>query len=280
MGKLNFHLFLFRLFIIGILLLVLLYSVLHKKERVEGFTNNSPRILNLVLYSKDNGGPYDKMQKITQKYYNTFSNVDTFYYCYSPDLETNYKVKDNILYIKGSETYIHGILKNTISAFEYFKDQLSNYDYVIRSNISTIVRFDLLSDYLKKKINPVQYACALCFRGDVKYSSGTTITLSSSVVSTIIENKEKIDYSIIDDMSIGKFIMKNMPDVKMDELFPDIPNNGFYMIPDLSADKEKIKNFMKGKEIVFFRNRDANENRLLDANQMDLIVDILLDLKP
>jgi len=279
MAKLTFHILLFRLCIIGILLVVILYSVLHVRSKVDGFTSkNYPRILNLVLYSTDNGGPYDKMQKITNKYYNTFSNVDTFYYCYSPDLETNYKVKDNILYIKGKETYIPGILKKTISAFEYFKDQLSVYDYVIRSNISTIVRFDLLSDYLKN--NPVQYACALCFRGDVKYSSGTTITLSSSVVSKLVENKEKIDYSIIDDMSIGKFIMKNMPDIKMDELFQDIPNNGFYMIPDLSSDKEKIKNFMKDKEIVFFRNRDANENRELDANQMGLIVDILLDLKP
>jgi len=262
----------------------MLYSLLHVRSKVEGFdttTNtykNYPRILNLVLYSTDNGGPYDKMQQITKKYYNTFSNVDTFYYCYSPELETDYKVKNNILYIKGSETYIPGILKKTISAFEYFKKELPNYDYVIRSNISTIVRFDLLSDYLES--HPVQYACALCFRGDVKYSSGTTITLSSNVVSTIVEQKEKIDYSIIDDMSIGKFIMKNMPDIVMDELFIDIPNNGFYIIPDLSADKEKIRNFMKGKEIVFFRNRDEKENRSLDAKQMEIIVDILLDLKP
>lgn len=243
----------------------------------ERFQNNievQPRILHLVLYSMDDGGPYDKMRNITQPYYSTFPNVDTYYYCYSPTITVPYVMENNILYIQGSENYIPGILKKTILAFEYFQDKLPTYDYVVRSNISTIVRFDLLGNYLFT--HPVQYGCSLCFKNKVHYSSGTSITLSSKVVASLLERKNDVDYSIIDDMSIGKFIMEYMPDVTMEELCSDFPNNGFYFVPD-GMDTDDIANVVKNTKIVFFRNRNQNENREEDARQMEIIVDILLN---
>jgi hypothetical protein len=55
----------------------------------ESFNNNNSEvsILNLVLYSSDNGGPYDRMRNLTDNYYKRFHFVTTYYYCFKPDLE-------------------------------------------------------------------------------------------------------------------------------------------------------------------------------------------------
>ena len=233
------------------------------------------RILNLVLYSTDNGGPYDNMKNILDKYYSTFPYVDTYYYCFSPNLAHTHELKGNVLYIKGNETYIPGILNKTIFAFDYFKDKLSNYNYVIRSNISTIIRFDLVAEYFKH--NTVKYGCTLCTdANNIPFSSGTSIIFSPDIITNIVNNKNKLDYSTIDDVSIGNFIQKHMPEIKMEPILSNLPNNGFYSVPNLDNDKNKILDLVQDNKIAIFRNRN-DDNREIDVKQMNTIVDLLLE---
>jgi hypothetical protein len=255
------------------------------KENFRG-DSDPVKILQLVLYSSDNDGPYDKMKKATEKYYNTFKNVKTVYYKFDPYLTKDYELKDNILSIKGEESYIPGILEKTFHVLQYFKEELKNYDYVLRSNISTIVKFDELSDELKN--NRVDYGCALCF-GIEKYeetdkvlppeifSSGTSIILSGKLALNIIENEKYADKTIIDDVSIGKLIFEKFPKIKMKQIFSDEPQNNFYFFPNLNGDVNKIKEFMKEKKIVFFRNH--NGDREIDYKQVEIIIQILLGNK-
>jgi hypothetical protein len=198
------------------------------------------------------------MLKITNEYYSLFNNVDTYYYCYDNSVKAT-ELKGNILYIKGNETYIPGILNKTIAAFEYFKENLNNYNYVVRSNISTIIRFDLLIKELQLK--KVKYGCALCneLKG-INYSSGTSIILRSDLVLDLISNKEMIDYSLIDDVSIGKYM------------------NEIGIMPEpILTDKFHFLNLNENIETgnkVFFRNRN-DKDRNLDADQMEEIINKL-----
>ena len=236
--------------LILILILVLIYFKIFSLFEVPF------RILHLVLYSKDKH--YDNMQKLTNKYYKKFKNVDTYYYCYSPYIKGPYELKDNILYIKGDETYIPGILKKTIDAFEYFNS--FSYNYVIRSNISTIIRFDLLIPELKNK--NIKYGCALPLSlNGINYSSGTSIILSPDTVNLIVKNRNKLDYSLIDDVSIGKYMKEE--NIYMTNI------NKFHFITEFPT--EEIFN----KDIIFFRNR-ISENREIDTNNMSKIIDILI----
>lgn len=255
-------------------------------ENFDANVNNSglPRILNLVLYSTDNGGSYDKMKELTQSYYRTFPNVNTIYYRFEPTIQNPHELRDNTLLIKGEETYIPGILQKTVKALEYFKPTLDHYDYIIRSNISTIIQFDKLSDELK--INPVQYGCGLCWGienvgkttdiGNI-YSSGTSIILSSATVARILENKQFIDETVIDDVSIGNLISKKLPDVEMEPVLKHVPNNGFAFVPNFKKESGNTLNrFMDetSGQIVFYRNH--NGDRELDVSQMTQIIDYLL----
>jgi hypothetical protein len=269
-------------FIIFLVVLIVLSNIFLYTESFDNSNVSEVRILNLVLYSSDNGGPYDRMRIMTEKYYKRFHFVTTYYYCFKPDLEKDFELKDNILYVKGDETYIPGILQKTIDAFEYFREEIPKYSYVVRSNISTIIRFDILQDDLKN--NAVKYGCALCWNMEhdnktvhpyspIIFSSGTSIIFSSDVVMNIINNKNKLDMQKIDDLSIGEFVENEMPEVKLQPVLKNTKNFGFHFVPDLKEDRDKIKELIQDNKIIFFRNH--NGDRELDANQMAIIVDVL-----
>ena len=173
----------------------------------------TPTILNLVLFSEESS--YTDMYKITNEYYKKFRNVKTVYYCFSPSINNDYSFdKDkNILYIKGSETYIPGILDKTIKAFQFYADYKC--DYVIRTNISTTVRFDLLGEELMK--TPIEYGAGLVLPMDWKkelssyiYASGTCIIFSKKTFLKLLEKKDLLDKESIDDVSIGILMNKEL----------------------------------------------------------------------
>jgi hypothetical protein len=267
----------FKQYVILILIVILLACLFIKPEPFD----TPIQILNVVLFSKNNE-PYERMQQITNNYYKKFNNVHTYYYCYDENLQEDVLLKDNILYLKGSETYIPGILEKTILVLEYFRDEIPKYNYVIRTNISTIVRFDLLEKNLRE--NPIDYGCAVCFSIEYNkkknelpenqyiFSSGTSIIFTPEVALNIINNKDKLDKELIDDVSIGKFIQIEMPDIEMKSVMNNIPNNGFLFVPSLN-DREQIKQLVHDDNIVIFRNN--NGNRELDADQMNTIVELL-----
>ena len=240
----------------------------------ETFETNK-EILNLVLYSTDNGGPFDTMQKILEEYYKKFSFVTTYFYCCNPDLETEYKLDRNILYIKCTDSY-PVLIGKTIRAMEYFKDEIPKHKYLIRTNVTTIVRFDLLQPDLSN--NPVDYGCGLCYDLNNKdgqpFSSGTSIIISSDVAMNMINNKDKINMKDIDDIGTGIYIKNEMPHIEMKPVLKDIPKYGFYFINNMGEDRVKIKQFIDDNEIVFFRNNNGGE-RKVDINQMKIIIDIL-----
>jgi len=276
-----------KIFLMVLLIIVIVISLFIL--RVETFDNGEPiKILNLVLYSSDGGGPYDRMQKMTRDYYKKFSFVTTYYYCFDPKLEKDFDLQGDVLYVKGDESFIPGILQKTIDAFEYFKDEIPKYKYIVRSNISTVVRFDLLEKDLRE--NAVKYGCALCWNMEynkrkqdlpentIIFSSGTSIIFSPDVLLNIINNKDKIDMGKIDDASIGEFVQNEMPEVEMQPVLKNTTNFGFHFVPNLDEDKEKIRTLIKDNKIIFFRNH--NGNRELDANQMRIIIDVLEDGAP
>ena len=263
----------FLLNIVLIIIIVTLLSIIIKSYSFESFTNNIS-IINLVLYSNDK--EYDTMYDITKKYYSKFSNVKTIYYKFNQDLTNNYELKDDILHIKGNETYIPGILDKTIKAFQYIENNY-HFEYVIRSNISTIVDFDLLTEYLQGI--PIQYGGGLknMISGDKNhpdlekliYASGTSIIFSKSTLKEFLNKKQHIREDLIDDVSIGVLMRDHLYYVQQHY----IPENRFIFIPDENGDRSKIIDVIRDKSYIFYRNRQPD--RKTDVKQMEIIIEYL-----
>jgi hypothetical protein len=246
----------------------------------EGFVENKPsklKYINLVLYS-DNA-EYNEMKEITHKYYKKIENVKTIYYKYYEKMNEEYLMEGDVLKIKGKETYVPGILEKTVKAMEYVEND--EYDYLVRSNISTIVDFKLLDEELKKK--PIEYGGGLInnlqkldenagIKDDahfgLNYVSGTAIIMSKNTLKEMIKQKDKIDYKIVDDVSIGALM-------RLLKKEPVLVKEGSFFI--VSEGEENIIKNISEKSYIFYRNR--NPDRKTDVKQMRIIIDHLMKQK-
>ena len=170
------------------------------------------KILNLILYSTDIP-EYVQMKEILSKHLKR-SKIEHYFYYYNSNQTEEFMLKDDMLSIKGKENDIPGILEKTLKSFEYFQNK--EYDYIVRSDISTVVNFKELGGYLYS--NPIDYGGPLLCNNKLdkssikseNYVSSTCIILSKKVVKTLIDNKaEVLNYEIADDVSIGMYLHNN-----------------------------------------------------------------------
>lgn len=222
------------------------------------------RIVHLVLYSDE--PHYQQMYQLTRKYYAQFNNIRTIYYKFSKTISTPFEFKDDILSIKGEETFIPGILDKTIQCFEWVEKNIKNYDYVIRSNISTIINFEILVPLIQKE--PIEYGGGLLWKHEypIEFISGTCIIFSNQVFNKLVQYKDNFDRTLIDDVSIGKFIKENIP-----EVFPMVVLSEYFIfVPDCKGDENILKQHIHSKQYIFYRNRADDRNT--DIQQMQIII--------
>lgn len=252
------------------------------------------KILNLVLYSDDID--YNEMYKILNDFYKHYEDYDnkhffvkTYYYKFNNTIDNDIELIDNIINIKGDETFIPGILDKTLIAFKYIEKEFNenNYDYLIRSNISSILDFNLFSETLKQ--NPIHFgSTSIGFLNcidkqsgiiDDKYfnlyfAGGTNIIMSKYAYKNLLNNINLFDKTIIDDVAIS--IVFNQLNIKCELL---IENKHIYMINELHNidDLNNIDEIIMKKYLVY-RNNNKKKDRSIDIQGMKKITSKLLSI--
>lgn len=233
--------------------------------------NFTPKILNLILYSKDEA--YEQMYEILTTYLN-YKDIEHYFYCFDNSIEGDYEIVENILYFKGTESFIPGILDKTLKAFELFKDY--NFDYIIRSNISTVINFDYLLKYLSYL--PFDFGGPFSYCGNyVSPSDGMTeekhkiygkygfvggccTIFSKKIIHQLLEHKTDIqNLEMIDDLAIGIGINKFIKNYQKSLL----------SFPNLSFNTNKIQKYK-----IIYRNK--RNNRLDDVQAINELVSQLI----
>jgi hypothetical protein len=245
----------------------------YNEEKFDRDLSQSIKIIHLVLFNPDEH--YLKMYQTTRRYYKSLKNVRTLYYTFSENIDTEFVVKDDILYIKGKETYVPGILDKTIKAFEFCYLYMKDYDYVVRSNISTVIHMDLLRHHLLGpknldfgggdviKLGWIDNSAGISDKRywGTEYPSGTSIIFSKSffkrMMMDVLNGSKKFDRQIIDDLAIGIFVKYHYPDIT-----PLYIKKGF------------VVNKPYAKDTVFYRNK--HEDRRNDLRNIEDIVNHLL----
>jgi hypothetical protein len=211
----------------------------------------------------------DRNKELIQIQRNNFIKndlMDYYFITYDKSLTREFKLMKDTLFIKGSESHLN-ILDKTIKSLRYFTTN-KNYDFIVRTNISTAFNYKLLYNYLNEiprnniyiggnlyklvwldprsgvtKENTQKYSL-----NDLFFFQGTCIILSRDVVKFILDNSNNLKYDIVDDVSIGLFIKTYLPNAYLK--YTNMP---------------KISRVLKDKKIyninsVLYRHKSYNDN--------------------
>ena len=162
---------------------------------------------------------------------------------------------------------------------EYNENEINNYDYIIRTNISTIIDFNLLASELEK--TPISnygstHTLNLCWLDrpsgiidntyfNTTFASGTNIILSKNGCKLLIDNSHILNKTILDDVSIG--ILFKQLNIKCDSFFVD----KFIIVPILN-NEDDYKVLMNNNYFVY---RNCN-GETIDLLQMKNISELLI----
>ena len=175
-------------------------------RRKEGYSEPQT-IANLIIYNESVDHEREKKQ-ILETYLSTVPHL-IYYFVTFRDQEPELVVEKNMMYIKGEEGFIPGILDKTMCAMTYLHDNFS-YTYLVRSNISTII---LWNRFPWHEMKGLDYASTnvLRFIPDIPFAQGTNIILSRDAVSFVLENAPRLDRTIIDDVALAKLLLTRYP---------------------------------------------------------------------
>ncbi len=119
------------------------------------------------------------------------------------------KIKNNILTVKSSDKY-QDIGYKTLQAFDWVDSNL-NFDYIIRINTSTFLNTDKLIKFLAENKNEYLYRGRILNNKfdetHIKWVSGAEILMSKNTFKLLLKNKNKFDFSLPDDVAIGKLLL-------------------------------------------------------------------------
>lgn len=169
--------------------------------------------MNIVILVIANDHPryYYEMQNTWKKYMNMHPNIKTFFIKGNPDLDEDVVLdeKESTIYVKTGEEYIPGILEKTVKSMEYIKYHYE-YDYLFRTNLSSFVDLYKLYEFIHLESTQwIHYGGIILTPADIKfgYVSGAGILFSPTAVEYILDHQSELDYSIIDDVAIGKLLI-------------------------------------------------------------------------
>jgi len=212
------------------------------------------KILILVIYS--NLLVYNEMLKLQRSYLHNHPNIDVYFVAFKDQLDDIVVDKD-ILWFKGKES-LPNILLKTFNGVKYAMNHAS-YDYLVRTNISTLIHLKNLYSFLESSPRNLFYTGKLMTCKRTLFMQGTAIILSMDVVKQLLA--KPIIYDIVDDVKIG-LLIKNR--------FPTIYDN-------LSNVKlPKFTHNQIDNNSVFIRNKHP-KNRHLDIANMKKTITLYLD---
>ena len=155
---------------------------------------------------------YDEMVKIYWipfiNYVNkNHKNIKIFLLYNSPISDFLQPIKDNILIFNFKENIIPGVLQKTIESFEFIESNIK-YNKILRTNLSSFFIIDNLIKLYETLPDHNLYAGITGIHLGMKFVSGAGIWLSTDVIKYIIENKNNLNYRIIDDVSLSLLVSK------------------------------------------------------------------------
>ncbi len=178
----------------------------------------TPKILVLII-ACDSPEVFFENQKTWRSYMHLDrEHVEVYFIKADPKLDTTSSIVDDVIWSKTEENYIPGILNKTILSMEAILPRLDEFDYVLRTNLSSFYYFPKLLEFLKTAPQ-TNFYCGVDYYG--WFASGAGFILSPDLVKLLVENKSHFldNMASFDDVLIGHFLRpRGVPIVPADRV--------------------------------------------------------------
>jgi hypothetical protein len=158
----------------------------------------------MLVISSDTFPVYARHRAVWKTYMKSHPNIDCVFLESRPGVFVP-TLSSDTLTLRGVERY-GTILRKTIEALEYFLSRRT-YDYVVRTNLSSVWDFKELLRYLETQPRERVYAGQVGVNPDtgLEFASGAGILMSPDVARTLVANQQIArTLSAFDDVAIAK----------------------------------------------------------------------------
>jgi hypothetical protein len=230
----------------------------------------------VLIISNDSLPNYKYNREVWRSYMNNYSNIHCYFIENSMDESKTYPhIENRTIFFKGEETFQNIIVK-TLNSIDYFINSDIHYDFVVRTNLSSVWDFDVLQSYLKTLPSEKVYSGP---RGPYYhlehhyfmfyFIGGMGIIMSNDVCKLLIENRETAEsFKNMDDIDIGYTLnLLNIPQIFYH----------YYDVTSLSSFEDNYDEIKK-KEQLFYRTKCSEDNRDSEPIYMRKIVNLLYNL--
>jgi len=158
----------------------------------------------MLIISSDTQPVYAEHRKVWSSYMNSNSQIECYFIQYRDGPQ---EIEGNTFWLNGVESF-PAILTKTLDSLEYFLK--NKYDFIVRTNLSSVWNFPVLLNYLASLSNEKIYNGIIeTYDNRIKYLSGAGFIMSYDVAKLLIENRNLAEEcKIIDDVDIGYALNK------------------------------------------------------------------------
>lgn len=159
----------------------------------------------MLIISSDTDPVYAEHRKVWSSYMNSNPCIDSYFIQYR---EGPQQLVGNTFWLPGKESF-KGIITKTIDSIEYFLKK-KDYDYIVRTNMSSLWNFDALLSFLNTLPKERVYSGVIGNHHGIQFASGSGFIMTKDIANLLISNRNTAEaVGIIDDVDIG-YTMKTL----------------------------------------------------------------------
>lgn len=169
----------------------------------------------ILIIASDNHPAYIELQKIWRAYMHLDpSHMEAYFIKGDPDLKSDFEIKGDTIWSKTPECFVPGIINKTILSLEAMRDRRMEFDFVLRTNLSSFLVFPRVLKFLETLPKTRCYCSTILRGGDdgsIVFGSGAGFFLSRDLAELMVEKKHLIfQHNCLypDDVLVGYFLQQ------------------------------------------------------------------------
>lgn len=222
---------------------------------------NNPKTLVLIICS-DNLPLYKGLQEIWRSYmHQDPEHFECYFIRSDPELFSEFYVDQDVIWSRSEESVTPGILNKTLLSLEAMLPRLDQFDYVLRTNLSSFFVFPRLLDFLKNAPQE-RFYCGIHHGYGVQnheagWVCGAGILMSTDLAKMLVSHKKRL-------FNLSPDIWSNIDDVAIADLFAE---NGVQIVPSLYREILSLEDWKKmskriPKDVFHFRIKTPEPDRM------------------